>query len=157
MLFFSHEPLGHLKRHRKVSRVSTFLTHSCPWSTAEGRQLLQIIFPGQGNAAWINSITWYSLSTECGQFSRRSAPFFFFLFQRQFGDLPPEPQQDQQRQTEWSSLKVLVLTLRLGVGFSRWTDTWCGTGGYYANLRATALVFHAFLAIIYDVRVDVWI
>lgn len=54
---------------------------------------------------------------------------FFFLFQRQFGDLPLEPQQDQRRQTELSSSKVLVLTLRLGVDFSRWTDTWCGTGG----------------------------
>ncbi|KAM3608194.1 uncharacterized protein V6R79_020667 [Siganus canaliculatus] len=37
--------------------------------------------------------------------------------ERQFGDLPLDPQQDQYRQTE-SSGKVLVLTLRLRVDFS---------------------------------------
>lgn len=52
---------------------ATFL----PLINCRRQTIEQIIFPGQGNTAWINSITWYSLSTQCGQFSRRSAPFFF--------------------------------------------------------------------------------
>ncbi|CAB1441736.1 unnamed protein product, partial [Pleuronectes platessa] len=39
--------------------------------------------------------------------------------QRQFGDLPPEPQRDPRRQTESSSCKMLLLTLRSGLDFSR--------------------------------------
>ncbi|KAF0026425.1 hypothetical protein F2P81_021162 [Scophthalmus maximus] len=54
------------------------------------------------------------------------------LSKRQFGDLPPEPQQDPRRQTQSSSCSVLVLTLRFGVDISREQNKDCepppGTG-----------------------------
>lgn len=97
-----------------------------PLINCRRQTIAQIIFPRQGNTAWINSITWYSLSTQCGQFCRRSAPFFY--------------SRDNLVTSLWSHsrtrvdkqnhrYKVPVLTLHFSVDFSRWTDTWCGTWG----------------------------
>lgn len=114
---------------------ATFL----PLINCRRQTIEQIIFPGQGNTAWINSITWYSLSTQCGQFSRRSEPFF--LFQRQFGDLPLEPSAWPVETNRIIELESACVDIVLRCGLLKVNPYLARDECYYANPIATALVF----------------
>lgn len=91
----------------------------------------KIILREQGNTAWINSITPYSPSTQCGRFSRRSAPLF--EFQRQFGDLPLQPQRDRWRQAEASSRKSAHVDIASRNRLLKVNPYLLQDAGYYVN------------------------
>lgn len=128
---------------------ATFL----PLINCRRQTIAQIIFPRQGNTAWINSITWYSPSSECGQFNRRSVPFFFFYSRDNLVTSLLSPSRTGGDKQNRRARKCLC-----------WHCVWTsqgelipgvGQGGYYANLIATAssrtfvdLVFHVFSVII---------
>lgn len=105
----------------------------------------QIIFLRQGNPAWIDSITWYSLSTECEQFNRRSVRFFKFFFYSFFfysrDNLVTSlrsPQHGRQREQNRWGRKCLCWHCVQGLTpQGEWTPG-VGQGGYYANLIAEA-------------------
>ena len=131
-----------LRAHKKTnSRQSVWPQPLCilgtrlPLINCRRQTMKQIIFPRHENTAWINSITWYSLSTEYGQFCSRSVIFFFlllffFLWQRQFGDLPAESQQG--RSGDWSQSEPKSFCWHWGflkgAPCSRWTASWGGGG-----------------------------
>lgn len=99
-----------------------------------------------GNAAWVNSITRYSPSTQCGRFSRRSAPLF--EFQRQFGDLPLQPQQDRRHQAEAASQKSAHVDIAWRCGLLKVNPYLLQDAGHYVNPPAVAwvcVVFFSFL------------
>lgn len=96
----------------------------------------KIILPEQGNTAWIDSITPYSPSTQCGRFSRRSAPLF--EFQRQFGDLPLQPQRDRRRQAEASSRKSAHVDIASRRGLLKVNPYLLQDSGHYVNPAVAA-------------------
>ncbi len=130
-----------------------------PLINCRRQTIAQIVFPGQGNTAWINSITWYSLSSECGQFSRRSAPFFFIpktIWWPPSG--APAGPAETNRIVELESACVDI-ALRCGLVKVNRYLVW--DRGAIMQTRQPrqevasleGLVFHVFLAIIYGVRV----
>lgn len=130
---YHHEPLVHLRRHRKG------FGYSCRTLALDQ---LQKADNGEdhsswaGNAAWVNSITRYSPSTQCGRFSRRSAPLF--EFQRQFGDLPLQPQQDRRHQAEAASKKSAHVDIAWRCGLLKVNPYLLQDGGHYVNPSAVA-------------------
>lgn len=133
--FFSHpKPLARLRRHTEkcLDIPATLL----PLINGRRLRMEKLILLEQGNTAWINSITPYSPSTQCGRFSRRSAPLF--EFQRQFGDLPLQPQRDQRRQAEASSKKSAHVDIASRCGLLKVNPYLLQDVGYYVNPAAKA-------------------
>lgn len=137
MLFFSltirrtFESMCFFKSASRFNIPDTFL----PLINCRRQTIVQIIFPRQGNTAWINSITWYSLSSECGQFSRRSVPFFFNFRDYLVTSLqsPSRTRRDKQNRRArkcwcWHCFKVWTCQGEQIPGV--------GQGGYYVNLVA---------------------
>lgn len=115
--------------------VWIFLPHS-PFINRRRLGMEKIVLPEQGNTAWINSITPYSPSTQCGRFSRRSAPLF--EFQRQFGDLPLQPQRDRRRQAEASSRECAHVDIASRCGLLKVNPYLLQDAGHYVNPACAA-------------------